>query len=42
MPIDRDLGTRFFGPTEGWDLWDWTFHGIAAGLFVGVYIYWVA
>ena len=41
MNRDWDLGAHVFGPTEDWSLWDWIFHGIVAGLFIGVYIFWV-
>jgi hypothetical protein len=38
---DWDLGILFSETSEGWTLWDWTFYGVVAGLFVGVYILWV-
>lgn len=41
MSGDWDLGTLLSETSEGWTLWDWTFYGVVAGLFVGVYILWV-
>ncbi len=41
MGDGQGSGNWFSEVTEGWTLWDWTFHGIVAVLFVGAYVYWV-